>query len=240
MEPQESSLWQQFGGGNDDAVRAQLVMYYADWACKEAQLWARQLFITGTEIADYEQYALIGLIEALDQFDPSTEVPFRLFARFRVKGAILNSIFSFSEKAAQLSAARSLEADPAFTEPTDPLRRVQLQIELLAMRFLLQDSVQEPLHNVRGMFYSSVELTVLKQKMLHEVLHLPEPEQSLMLLHYQLDVSFGDIAEFLQLSKGRVSQIHKQVIGRLMQKLALPTQSAYYHKGTSHHASTEC
>lgn len=240
MEQQERALWQQFDSGNDDAVRAQLVMYYADWACKEAQLWARQLFITGTETADYEQYALIGLIEALDQFDLSTEVPFRLFARFRVKGAILNSIFSFSEKAAQLSAARLQEVEPALAEPTDPLRRVQLHIELLAMRFLLQDSVQEPLHNVQGVFYSSVELTVLKQKMLHQVLQLAEPEQSLMLLHYQLGVSFSDIAEFLQLSKGRVSQIHKQVIGRLMQKLALPNQSTYDHIGTPPHASTEC
>ena len=215
-------------------------MYYADWACREAQLWARQIFIAGTEIADYEQYALIGLMEALDQFDLSTEVPFRLFARFRVKGAILNSIFSFSEKAAQLSAARQLDADPALADTTDPLRRVQLQIELLAMRFLLQDSVQEPLHSVRGMFYSSVEISVLKQKLLHEVLQLAEPEQSLMLLHYQLDVSFSEIAEFLNLSKGRVSQIHKQIIGRLMQKLALPTPPSYSDTGISNYASTEC
>jgi RNA polymerase sigma factor for flagellar operon FliA len=238
MELQEQLLWQHYDRAKDYASRAQLVMHYADWACCEAKQWARQLFVTGTDIKDYEQYALIGLMEALDQFDPSAEVPFRLFARFRVKGAILNSIFSFSEKSAQLSAARLLESDPVHVDNADPIRRIYLQIELLAMRFLLQDSVQEPLHNVRGMFYSSVELTVLKQKMLHEVLQLAEPEQSLMLLHYQLDVSFSEIAEFLQLSRGRISQIHKQILDRLMRKLALPSESSYRHTGNSQYAST--
>ncbi len=240
MEHTEPDWWRQYQQTGAPKARQALIALHSDWARAEAAQWARQLAISGTELADFEQLALLGLLEAIEQYNVDMQVPFRLFARFRLKGSILNSIFTYSEKSAQWSASRRLE--PATeAQGEDPLSRVMARIELLAMRFLLQDSVREsPKHWLQGEFYSSVELECLKQKLLGELLLLAEPEQSLMLLHYQLDASFTDIADFLKLSKGRISQLHKDVVSRLGDKLAPVTVLTNKQQGYEQDARTKC
>lgn len=216
MQQQELTEWQDFVLFKNKTTRDKLFARYQEWAYSEAGHWQRQIWISGLESADYLQYAATGLLEAISQYDPALGVPFQPFARFRVKGTILNEVFRFSEKSAQWVAGRELCLQLQ-DSGADPLSLVMARIEELAVRFLLQDVVDEsPKHWVQGQYYSSTEFNVLKQRLLKQLLELEEPAQSIMLLHYQFDVSFTDIAEQLQLSKGRISQIHKQVIEQLL------------------------
>ncbi|HCU65775.1 MAG TPA: hypothetical protein DF774_08450 [Rheinheimera sp.] len=229
MQQQELSEWQDFVLLQNKTTRDKLFARYQEWAYSEARQWQRQIWIGGLESADYLQYAATGLLEAISQYDPELGIPFQPFARFRVKGTILNEIFRFSEKSAQWVAGRELYQQQQDLS-ADPLGLVMARIEELAVRFLLHDVVDEsPKHWVLGQHYSSIELNVLKQRLLKQLLALEEPAQSIMLLHYQFDVSFTEIAEQLQLSKGRISQIHKQVIEQLLR----PSQSMVSKKSSS-------
>jgi RNA polymerase sigma factor for flagellar operon FliA len=44
---------------------------------------------------------------------------------------------------------------------------------------------------------------------------LPEKEQMVMALHYQEDLSYREIAEVLNLTTGRISQLHTQGVIRI-------------------------
>jgi RNA polymerase sigma factor for flagellar operon FliA len=229
MKAEELQDWQDFLASGSIAARDQLFGRYSKWALLEALSWQQQIRFGGLEGADFQQYAAAGLLEAIGQFDPAVGVQFQSFARFRIKGAILNEVFRFSEKAAQWVAARNLGEDLQLADDTDPLRLVMARIEQLALRYLLHDvTEQAPKCWIGGQQYSSVEFDLLRQRMLAQLLALDEPEQSIMLLHYQLDVSFSDIASQLQLSKGRISQIHKQVVQRLLPAQPTNHQAAQY------------
>lgn len=217
MKAEELQDWHRFLVSGSIAARDLLFERYSKWAQLEALSWQQQIRFGGLEAVDFQQYAAAGLLEAIAQFDPEVGVQFQSFARFRIKGAILNEVFRFSEKAAQWAASRNLTEDLHLAADVDPLRLVMARIEQLALRYLLHDvTEQAPKCWIGGQQYSSVEFDLLRQRMLTQLLELEEPEQSIMLLHYQLDVSFSDIADQLQLSKGRISQIHKQVVQRLL------------------------
>ena len=51
--------------------------------------------------ADYFQYACVGLVEAVDRFEPDRPVLFETFATYRIRGAVLNGLAKESELAAQ-------------------------------------------------------------------------------------------------------------------------------------------
>jgi hypothetical protein len=55
------------------------------------------------ELGDYLQYARIGLLEALDRFDPAVGVMFRTFAARRMHVAILDGIERLTEKQQQIA-----------------------------------------------------------------------------------------------------------------------------------------
>jgi len=68
--------------------------------------------------------------------------------------------------------------------------------------------------------YRQVEMAQLKRRMAELVAALPNPQRSVLQWHYLQDVSFTDIAERLDLTRGRVSQLHRQALESLRSVLA--------------------
>ena len=68
--------------------------------------------------------------------------------------------------------------------------------------------------------YKRVEMTQLKTRLAGLVEGLPPAHRSVLQWHYQHDHNFVDIAQRLHLSRGRVSQIHRQALELLRQALA--------------------
>jgi RNA polymerase sigma factor for flagellar operon FliA len=67
--------------------------------------------------------------------------------------------------------------------------------------------------------YRQVEMSQLKTRLSALVESLPPAHRSVLQWHYRHDHSFVDIAQRLDLSRGRVSQIHKQALESLRQAL---------------------
>lgn len=68
--------------------------------------------------------------------------------------------------------------------------------------------------------YASAERAQLSDAVALCVERLPARERSVIVMHYFHHVAFVQIAEDLKLTKGRVSQLHKQALGRLRALLA--------------------
>src|SRR5215467_10412891 len=99
----EAELWRRFQGENDAAARTRLIELHVPFA----RILAAKLFaarrVRDTEFEDYLHYALIGMMEAVDRFDPSRNVLFRTFAAHRIQGSILNNVERLSERDEQLA-----------------------------------------------------------------------------------------------------------------------------------------
>lgn len=64
-------------------------------------------------------------------------------------------------------------------------------------------------------FYASVELRELREQLLLLVKQMPAQQSRVITAHYLQDIPFEEIARSMGLTRGRISQIHKQALGAL-------------------------
>ena len=88
----------------------------------------------------------------------------------------------------------------------------------LAMGFVLEDTgmlqaEESPAYHDNT--YQRVELKQLQQRLRHYLDALPDNEKRILHYHYLQHLGFEEIARILGLSKGRISQLHKQALERM-------------------------
>jgi RNA polymerase sigma factor (sigma-70 family) len=84
----EAKLWWAYRRTGRTEIRNALVLRHSGWAERRARGFARARGIEGDDLASA---AVLGLIEAIERFDPSTGVPFKAYASTRIAGALLDS-----------------------------------------------------------------------------------------------------------------------------------------------------
>lgn len=222
---QELGHWQRYISNRDQQSRHWLFANYQQWADIEASKLYRQLSITNMELEEFKQSAYQGVLEAIDRFEPTHDIQFKSFAVHRVRGAILTSLPKLSESSAYyaqrgrfLDTDRQPTADIDLSPSTEPLGWLINLVVDLAVDFLLQDS-ETGVSQLTGDFYSSPEINTMSHRMRDNVATLDEPMRSIIQLYYFEDLSYGKIAQLIELSNGRISQLHKKAL-ELLKKQA--------------------
>src|SRR6478609_9211446 len=109
----EAALWQDLrASGNADA-RSQLLALHLPYARVVAAIYYSRRFHDEIEFGDYLQYASIGMLEALERYDPTRGVQFRTFAARRMHGSILNGLERLTEKQQQIAMRQRLRTERA-------------------------------------------------------------------------------------------------------------------------------
>ncbi|UAA37580.1 sigma-70 family RNA polymerase sigma factor [Paraneptunicella aestuarii] len=206
--------------------RAQLFERYQEWSKAIARkIYSRSLG-KDLELKDMEQYASIGLLEAIERYEPSFGVPFKSFAKKRIRGEVLNHLYRFSESANQYQCKKQileerLEKLQLADSSKSPAEAIIDNIVELAVGFLLE---HDDAHNsemvLNGQRYNTVEFAHLHTRIWHYMDCLTDVEREILDMHYQKINSFSDIAMHLNLTVGRVSQLHKQALKKLRHKLS--------------------
>lgn len=220
----EQSLWAEFVRAPSAQLRDRMIERYDELArMHAAKLYAGRQ-IREIEFDEYRQYALVGLIEAVDRYDPSRGANFRTYASHRIRGAILSGIEKYSEKQQQISARtrlrqerlQSMLSDLGDSENDPFLRLVDLAIGT-AIGYMLEDSrmYQNDEDSYAHNIYRSKELSDLARVMDGLVGNLTSQEQSVVRYHYFQQLRFDEIAGKMSLSKGRISQIHTKAMQRM-------------------------
>jgi RNA polymerase sigma factor FliA len=219
-------LWQQYQGSRDTGLRAQLIEHYLPFArMLAAKTYANRSQIE-LEFADYLQYASIGLVEAVDRYDPVFNAKFETFASLRITGAILNGVVSLTEKQEQISArkaillerVKSLKLEKSDVKNADAVFEHLAGLAIgLAVGFALEGTgmYQPDEESYVDNSYRRIELKQLYKSIAASMEYLPENERRIIKLHYQQQLTFDKIADMLGLTKGRISQIHKSALTRL-------------------------
>lgn len=84
-----AALWQQFKDQRTPALRERLALAYLPLVRAQARQMARRV-PSSVKSEDLEGYGMIGLLEAIDRFDPDRGIPFEVFARLRIRGAMFD------------------------------------------------------------------------------------------------------------------------------------------------------
>lgn len=83
---EEEELWKQYKGQDLLEARQSLIEHYQPLVFREAMKYGLQEAVT----LDLIQEGTVGLMEAVERFDPSQGVAFSLYALHRVRGRMLN------------------------------------------------------------------------------------------------------------------------------------------------------
>lgn len=232
----EAGLWALWRGGRDEPARQRLLTLHMSYARIVAASYYSKRLHDEIEFGDYLQLASLGLIDAMERFDPGVGVQFRTFAARRMHGSILDGLEKLTEKQQQIAArqrllsqrraaikeAAALEVDGEAGSPnarsSDQVLKYVAEAGLaFALSWILDGSGMMD----RGggseslPFYRSVELQQLRQRIVDLVGSLPAQERKVIRHHYFQEIAFDEIAQSMQLTRARISQIHRKALTRL-------------------------
>ncbi len=199
------------------------------------------------QASDLIQAGMIGLMEAVRQFDPTQGASFETYVGIRIRGAMLDEIRgsdwtprSVSRNLREISEAiqraeRRLQRRPMEREiaaemnvPLDEYQKIvrEASFAQLLSTDEVEDDDEEGGH--RALDIASPEATP-QQRLLSEDMHravttaierLPERERLVMSLYYDEELNLKEIGAVLGVSESRVSQIHGQAIARIRAQLS--------------------
>jgi RNA polymerase sigma factor for flagellar operon FliA len=222
----EASLWRRFKTSGQPQLRESLFERYRRFARSLARRHARRSNMGADVVADLEQCAYGGLLEAIDRYDPAQGSSFLSFATARIAGSILDGLGRLDEQSAQYRFRRraererlaSLVADSGKRDQGSAIDQLTDVIAELALGLILAAEENSASASYKGSTDSGFDTLAWRQTkiLLHQrVETLPDLERTVVRQHYQNDLLFSQIATMLGLSRGRVSQLHKSALRKL-------------------------
>ncbi len=235
----------------------------ADWDARQklVEIYARVVkYVAGrmaiglphyVDQSDLVSAGLLGLIQAIDNFDADRGIKFETYAIPRIRGAILDELRSqdwfprsLRRKARQLEEAyTNLEA--RFGRPaTDEELAAELGLSRNELSTMIDEvsvatiisldadssgdgddssSLGDYLPDPKA---EDIEEKVSSQEMIQLIAsgleELPEKEQLVLILYYYEDLTLKEIGAILDVTESRVCQIHTKAVMRLKSKLLQP------------------
>jgi len=192
---------------------------------------------------DLVNAGVIGLIEAVRSYDPSKSVPLKAYAKFRIRGAILDSLRELDwasrplrrkgrqieEAIAKLSAklgrqpeeqeiaaelGTTLEQLYATAVRLDGLTLIGQEVRAAYDRSEKTDLIESAPSRDEGP-YDRCLRSEIKDKLAEAIGTLSQKEQMVISLYYKEELTMKEIAAVLQLGESRVCQIHSLALPKL-------------------------
>jgi RNA polymerase sigma factor FliA len=226
VDSDEQSLWLRWRQERTPASRDALIVHYSPWARQVARDVYMRVYLMRDAWHDCVQNALMGLMEAIERFDPDRGVAFQPFARLRVRGAVFDGLRVLRNVHLELGydaphrATLTKDRVESFEEDRsdDPLEAFIATTVGLGLGFLL-DMQSMPGRIQPPDAYAELEKAELSAAVSESLDQLAERERAIVVLHYYHQLSFVEIADQLGVSKGRISQLHKRALDHLRARL---------------------
>ena len=245
-ETELKALWGNYKRSGNRNLRDKLVHRYLPLV----KVAAERLWMTlprGIELDDLKSAGIVGLMSAIDNFDPDRNVKFETFCLLRIRGSILDELRArdwvprrVRTYANKLAAATKTLVGKLGRHPTESELAEEMDISLAEVTELIHayhmvgtispgKSWQD--HDGNEFIYEiensrdhreNAPPIALQQEDIKELITkgLSEKERLIVLLYYYDDLTMKEIGAILDLSESRVSQMHASILLRLRQVLA--------------------
>ena len=229
----------------DPAYRDQLITEYLPYVKRIVQRLAVHLPST-VDIDDLMNVGVIGLIQAVDRYDPRRDNKFMTYAIFRIKGAVLSELrardflsrsnrrkireLEFAYLRLEQKLGRTADDHEVAQELGVDLEQVYRTKQMSNISFISleelgissrdeKEKLLSYLINKEDDALSVTKLKELKGAMARAIKQLPEKEQLVISLYYLDELTMKETGKVLGITESRVSQIHSQAILHLRTKL---------------------
>lgn len=196
---------------------------------------------------DLENVGLLGLLQALDGYDPDRGTPFVSYAYGRIRGALVDYLRSIDalprerrRRLAEAHQAMDTLRQKLGGEPADRDVAEFLGISLVEYHTLLRDaqsrfalSLHAPIDHEDGQTvlesipnedtyeaFEMIDRASLKEYIVTLINDLPEREQTIIALYYFENLTLREIATLMDRTEARISQILGKVLQQLRAHLA--------------------
>ncbi|MCR8630787.1 MULTISPECIES: FliA/WhiG family RNA polymerase sigma factor [Paenibacillus] len=191
---------------------------------------------------DLASFGVMGLIDAIEKFDYLRGLQFETYASWRIRGAIIDGLRqgdwvprSVREKSKKIEEAYQKLEQQYLRSVTDEEISSYLQVSENDFRQMVQEiaittvcSIDDPIREedsetrlsllidekAKNPEYKVNEF-YLKETLAKAIERLTEKERTVVSLFYYEELSLSEIAEVMNLSPSRISQLHSKAILRL-------------------------
>ena len=199
------------------------------------------------EMRDLINAGVLGLMDAIEKFEPERNVKFKTYAEVRIRGAILDSLRDL-DWAPRSLRKKSKDLEKIYSDLSQKLGRPATDEEISeAMGEDIEDfhALVDQLHGLTiGSFenlsdsddsesyinyypddgsndpYAKFESNELTRLLAGAIDELPEKERLVLSLYYYEEFTMKEIGALLGVNESRVSQLHTKATLRLRGKLA--------------------
>ena len=248
-ETDSRSLWLEYRRTRDKALRDRLIVNYSPLVKYVAGRLGSGLPAHVDE-ADLVSYGLLGLMSAIDRYDPERDIKFETYAMARIKGAIIDELRAL-DWVPRSVRSRAREIERAIAELESRLGRAPTDDEIATKIGISTEELEESLTDIsRSSIAALDELwsgsgegdqvslldtiedttgprpaealdeTELREALADAIARLPEREKLVVTLYYYEELTLREIGEVLGVTESRVSQLHTKAVLRLKARLA--------------------
>ena len=197
-------------------------------------------------LEDLVSTGVIGLISAIDHFDPRHNVKLKTYAEYKIRGAILDSLRGL-DWAPRQKRRKAKQIESAIASAEQRLQRSPTEEEIATGLGVSLEEYRGWLVEIRGLNVASLEYagneqgrdllhflpderdnlpsTLLERSELERLLaegfeRLPAIERTVLSLYYHEELTLREIAQVVNLHESRISQLKSQAILRLRSQMA--------------------
>ena len=222
-------------------VKQALVMRYL-YIVRTIALQMRNVYAGTLQMEDIINEGVIAIMKSIDRYDPERDNKFETFVSRRIRGMIIDLVrkndwmprdFRKQVKAveeAQTALNRKLGRQPSDEETSQALgmdirkyrklQRMSIMMNVLSLDMITEDdgehqSIQLSANDVESQPERAFLKGESRQILAEAVESLKEKEKMVISLYYVEELNMGQIAQVLNVSEPRVSQIHSSAIKKL-------------------------
>jgi len=248
VDVESRKLWLEYRRTRDKALRDRLIINYSPLVKYVAGRMSMGL-PAHVEEADLVSYGLLGLMDAIDRYDPERDIKFETYAITRIRGSMIDELRAL-DWVPRSVRARARHIEGAIRELESKFSRAPSDEEIAERIGISTEELEESLIDISRSSIAALDelwstsadgdqvslLEMLedttsekpadaldaldtREALADALSRLPEREKLVVTLYYYEELNLREIGEVLGVTESRVSQLHTKAILRLRSRL---------------------
>ncbi len=239
-EKTSEQLLEEYGRTGDQRIKQEIVLRYV-YLIKSIAIQFRGVYASFAQVEDIVNESIIVLMNAVDKYKPEKNAKFETFISKRLRGLIIDIARkqdwvprNIRKELKEIDDATKILYDKLGRYPTDQETADYLNINidkyikllarsniynLISLDYFLSEQAGE--QNIESLVSHDMlpeqrmEQQELQKVLKEGIMQLKKNEQIVLSLYYRKELKMKEIAEVMQLSKPRISQIHARALCKL-------------------------